>query len=49
MNNWRGLSKHYDYDSSTGEAKILLASVWYMTRRLTHKKAKEEIDPAVEA
>jgi hypothetical protein len=49
MNNWRGLSKHYDYDSSTGEAKILLASVWYMLKRLTQKKVKVEIDHIVEA
>jgi Transposase and inactivated derivatives len=35
MNNFRGLSKHYDYDSRTGEAKILLASICYMTKRLT--------------
>lgn len=35
MNNFRGLSKHYDYDSRTGEAKIMLASIFYMTKRLT--------------
>jgi putative transposase len=35
MNNFRGLSKHYDRDSRTGEAKILLASIFYMTKRLT--------------
>jgi putative transposase len=49
MNNWRGLSKHYDYGSATVEAKILLASIYYMSKRLTHKKAEEAIDPAVEA
>jgi putative transposase len=49
MNNWRGLSKHYDYDSSTGEAKILLASVWYMSKRLTHKKVEVEIDHVLDA
>jgi transposase len=48
-NNWRALSKHYDYDSSTSEARILLASVWYMSKRLTHKKTEEEIDHAIEA
>jgi len=35
MNNFRGLSKHYDYDSKTGESKIYLASIFYMTKRLT--------------
>ena len=35
MNNFRGLSKHYDYDAKTGESKIYLASMFYMTRRLT--------------
>ena len=49
MNNWRGLSKHYDYDSSTSEAKILLASVWYLSKRLTHGDAKPEIDPVIDA
>jgi putative transposase len=49
MNNWRGLSKHYDYDSSTGEAKILLASLWYLSKRLTHKKVEEQIDTALDA
>jgi len=35
MSNFRGLSKHYDYDSKTGEAKIYLAAMFYMTKRLT--------------
>ena len=36
MNNFRGLSKHYDYDATkTGESKIYLASMFYMTKRLT--------------
>ncbi|MDR1492253.1 MAG: transposase [Planctomycetaceae bacterium] len=35
MNNFRGLSKRYDYDSRTAEAKIMLASIFYMTKRLT--------------
>ena len=35
MNNFRGLGKHYDHDSRTGEAKILQASIFYMTKRLT--------------
>jgi len=39
MNNFRGLSKHYDYDSRTGESKIYLASIFYMSRRLTTKPA----------
>ena len=35
MNNFRGLSKHYDYNPKTGESKIYLASVFYMSKRLT--------------
>jgi putative transposase len=35
MNNFRGLGKHYDYDAKNGESKIYLASVFYMTKRLT--------------
>jgi putative transposase len=35
MNNFRALSKDYDFDSRTGEAKILLGSIFYMTKRLT--------------
>ena len=35
MNNFRGLSKHYD--SKTGELKIDLASIFYMNKRLTTK------------
>jgi len=49
MNNWRGLSKHYDYDSATGEAKILLASIFYLSKRLTHQEPKSEIDPGIDA
>jgi len=37
MNNWRGLSKHYDYHAKTGESKIYLASIFYMSKRLTTK------------
>ena len=37
MNNFRSLSKHYDHDSRTGESKIYLASIFYMSRRLTAK------------
>ena len=48
MNNWRGLSKHYDTDSRTGEANVLLASVWYLTRRLTERRPEVEIDVARE-
>ena len=44
MNNWRGLSKHYDYDSATGEAKILLASIFYLSKRLTHQEPKAYIN-----
>jgi putative transposase len=49
MNNWRSLSKHYDVDSATGEAKILWASIFYMSRRLTHQEPKPKIDPVIEA
>ena len=34
-NNFRGLSKHYDHRCETSEAKVLLASIFYMTKRLT--------------
>jgi putative transposase len=44
MNNWRGLSKHYDHDSATGEVKIVWASVYYMSKRLTYQKPEENID-----
>lgn len=44
MNNFRGLSKHYDYDSVTGETKILMASVYYLSKRLTLAKPKTNID-----
>ena len=49
MNNWRGLSKHYDYDSATSEEKILLASVHYLSKRLTHREPKVQIDHALDA
>jgi len=49
MNNWRGLSKHYDYDSATGEAKILLASIFYLSKRLAHQEPKSDIDPVIDA
>lgn len=35
MNNFRGLSKDYDYDLRTGEAKLMLGSIYYLVRRLT--------------
>jgi transposase len=38
MSNWRGLSKHDDEDSKTGETKILLASIHYFSKRLTKQK-----------
>ena len=49
MNNWRGLSKHYDYDSSTSEAKVLLASVYYLSKRLTRRQPDVEVDPIIDA
>jgi hypothetical protein len=48
MNNWRALSKHYERDSSTGEAKILLASVYYLSKRLTQRDTEPEINLAIE-
>jgi hypothetical protein len=35
--NWRALCRHYDYDPTTTETKILWAAVYYMTKRLTKK------------
>jgi len=35
MNNFRGLSKDYDTDLRTGEAKLMLGSIYYLSRRLT--------------
>jgi putative transposase len=35
LNNFRGLSKHYDFYNETCEAKMLLGSIFYLTRRLT--------------
>jgi putative transposase len=49
MNNFRGLSKHYDYDSSTGESKILLASVYYLSKRLTLRETEGEINHPLDA
>ena len=48
MNNWRALSKHYERDSSTGEAKILLVSVYYLSKRLTLKEQEVEVNPDIE-
>jgi len=48
MNNGRALSKHYERDSSTGEAKILMASVYYLSKRLTRGETAWEIDPVME-
>jgi transposase len=49
MNNWRGLSKHDDYNSSTCEAKVLLASVYYLSKRLSHRRREVEIDHVLDA
>jgi transposase len=32
--NWRGLCRHYDYDSKTSETKVYLTAAYYMTKRL---------------
>ena len=42
-------SKHYDYDSATSEAKVLLVSVYYMSKRLTYQKTEESIDVVLDA
>jgi putative transposase len=47
MMNWRSLCRHYDYDSRTSETKMLLASVYYMTKRLTKTAIKNEINSLV--
>jgi len=49
MNNWRALSKHYDNDSATGEAKVLWASVYYLSKRLTSRKPEQNIDLVLDA
>ena len=49
MNNWRALSKHYDVDSSTNEAQILLASIFYLSKRLTHREPEVQINQALDA
>jgi len=48
-NNFRALSKDYDTDPKTSEAKILLASIYYMSKRLTHREPEKEIDCALDA
>lgn len=42
MNNFRGLSKHYDFHAETSEAKVLLASIFYLSRRLNTPLATPE-------
>jgi putative transposase len=42
MNNFRALSKDYDTDSRTGEANILLGSIYYLSRRLTEESVSKE-------
>ncbi len=37
MNHFRGLSKNFDYAPLTGESKVLLGSIFYMSRRLTRR------------
>jgi len=49
MNNFRGLSKHYDYASSTGETKVLLASIYDLSKRLTQRKVEVEINHVLDA
>jgi len=42
MNNFRALSKDYDTDTKTSEANILLASIYYLSRRLTEEPVIKE-------
>ena len=42
MNNFRALSKDYDTDTKTSEANILLASIYYLSRRLTEPPVIKE-------
>ena len=46
MNNWQGLSKDYDFNSSMGEAKVLLFSIYYLSKRLTLRNQEVKIDHA---
>jgi len=42
MSNFRALSKDYDTDPKTGEANILLGSIYYLSRRLTEAPLVKE-------
>jgi len=42
MGNFRALSKGYDTDAKTGEASILLGSIYYLSRRLTESPLVKE-------
>ena len=42
MSNFRALSKDYDTDARTGEANILLGSIFYLSRRLTEPPLVKE-------
>ena len=42
MNNFRALSKDYNTDARTGEANILLGSIFYLSRRLTESPQVKE-------
>jgi putative transposase len=44
INNFRALSKDYDTDARTSEANVLLASIYYLSRRLTETPAAEEAE-----
>jgi putative transposase len=47
--NWRSLCRHDDYDSATSETKVLWASVFYMSCRLTQSTASTyQIDNEIE-
>ena len=45
MNNFRGLSKHYDYDFKTAESKIDLASIFYMNKKVDNKTRRSKAEP----
>jgi hypothetical protein len=43
------LNTYSKINSSTSEAKVLLASVYYLSKRLTHRSREVEIDHALDA
>jgi putative transposase len=48
-NNFRALSKDYDTDPKTSEAKILLTSIYYLSKRLSKQEQEQQIDHTLDA